>query len=133
MTMQPTVAPQMGTFMIQRMGVDEGPYGIADLQAQARAGYVRSTTLARRSDGQGAWFQVGEIPGVFSTRDWLTAVLLSFFVGVLGVDRFYLGYTTLGVLKLITFGFCGIWALIDLILIALNNVNDVDGLPLKRQ
>jgi len=121
-----------GIFMIQRMGTEEGPYGIPDLQAQAKAGYVRAGTFARRADGQGTWFQVMEIPGVFSDKDWLTAVLLSFFVGMFGIDRFYLGYTGLGVLKLITLGLCGIWALIDLILIALNSVPDSRGLPLRR-
>lgn len=45
------------------------------------------------------------------------AILLSLFFGGLGVDRFYLGYTGLGVLKLLTFGGFGIWALIDLIMI----------------
>jgi hypothetical protein len=123
----------MPSFLIQRMGIEEGPYTYADLQMQARAGYIRANTPLKRADGQGAWFPAGEVPGVFSDKDWLTALLLSFFVGVLGIDRFYLGYTGLGVLKLITFGFCGIWALIDLILIALNNLNDSNGLPLKRQ
>jgi TM2 domain-containing membrane protein YozV len=50
----------------------------------------------------------------------------------LGIDRFYLGYTGLGVLKLITFGGCGIWALIDLIRIATGDLKDANGLPLKR-
>jgi len=122
----------MGTFLIQRMGVEEGPYTVMDLQAQARAGYIRSNTMIRRSDGQSAWFPAGEVPGVFSDKDWLTALLLSFFVGTFGIDRFYLGYTALGVLKLITLGLCGIWTLIDLILIALNNVPDSNGLPLRR-
>jgi hypothetical protein len=118
--------------MIQRMGTEEGPYTVMDLQAQARAGYIRATSMVRRADGTGTWFVAGEIPGVFSDKDWMTAVLLSFFVGVLGIDRFYLGHTGLGILKLITFGGCGIWALIDLVLIAMGNVNDRNGLPLRR-
>lgn len=120
------------TFMVQRMGAESGPYSIMDLQAQARAGVLRANSMLRRADGQSAWFPASEIPGVFSEKDWLTAVLLSFFVGVLGIDRFYLGYTGLGILKLITLGGCGLWALIDLILIAMGNLNDASGLPLKR-
>ncbi len=120
------------TFMVQRMGTEEGPYAVMDLQAQAKAGYIRATTMVRRADGTGTWFVAGEIPGVFSDKDWMTAVLLSFFVGVLGIDRFYLGHTGLGILKLITLGGCGIWALIDLVLIAMGNVNDSNGLPLRR-
>ena len=45
-----------------------------------------------------------------------TAIILSILLGELGVDRFYLGYTGLGILKLITAGGFGIWWLIDLIL-----------------
>jgi len=65
-------------------------------------------------------------------KDWLTALLLSFFVGGLGIDRFYLGYTGLGVAKLLTFGGCGIWALVDFILIVMNKLPDASGRPLKK-
>ena len=53
-------------------------------------------------------------------------------MGILGIDRFYLGYTGLGILKLITCGGLGIWALIDLILIAMGRLPDANGLPLRR-
>ena len=60
-------------------------------------------------------------------KSYVTALLLSFFLGALGVDRFYLGYTGLGIAKLLTFGGFGIWALIDFIMIALRKVKSADG------
>ena len=120
------------TFLVQRMGAEDGPFSTIELQAQARNGMIRSATLVKRADGSGTWFQAAEIPGVFSDKDWLTATLLSLFVGVLGIDRFYLGYTGLGILKLITCGGLGIWALIDLILIAMGRLPDANSLPLRR-
>lgn len=66
-------------------------------------------------------------------RDWLTTVLLSFFLGSFGVDRFYLGQTGLGVAKLLTLGGCGVWALIDFIMILMNNVTDAQGRPLLKK
>jgi len=60
-------------------------------------------------------------------RNYLVALLLSIFVGSLGVDRFYMGLIGTGILKLLTLGGCGIWWLIDVILIALNSLKDGDG------
>lgn len=118
------------TFFIQRFGQEQGPVSFGDLQMMARSGQIKANTLVRKEGGQ--WFQVGEVSGVFSGKDWLTALLISFFLGGLGIDRFYLGYTGLGVVKLLTAGGCGIWALIDFILIAVGNLKDSDGMPLKR-
>jgi TM2 domain-containing membrane protein YozV len=56
-----------------------------------------------------------------------TAIILSLLLGGLGVDRFYLGYTGLGVLKLLTGGVFGIMWLIDLILIISGNLKPKDG------
>lgn len=66
-------------------------------------------------------------------KDWLTALLLSIFLGELGVDRFYLGYIGLGVVKLLTAGGCGIWWLIDVILIATDGLKDANGRPLRKK
>jgi TM2 domain-containing membrane protein YozV len=65
------------------------------------------------------------------SKSFLVALLLSIFVGTLGVDRFYLGYVGLGILKLVTLGGCGIWAIVDIILIATGKLQDKNGVPLQ--
>ena len=50
--------------------------------------------------------------------NWMLTLIMSIFFGQLGVDRFMMGQIGLGILKLITAGGCGIWWLIDIILIA---------------
>jgi TM2 domain-containing membrane protein YozV len=81
----------------------------------------------------GAATSMGDAMGVAKDgKDWLVTLLLSIFVGTIGVDRFYLGYTGLGILKLITFGGCGIWWLIDLIMIVTGSMTDSNGNPLVK-
>ena len=70
--------------------------------------------------------------GPDTPKDWLVALLLSIFLGVLGVDRFYLGHVGLGILKLLTGGGCLIWWLVDVILIATGSVRDAQGRPLVK-
>ena len=66
-------------------------------------------------------------------KNKLTAILLSIFTGGLGIDRFYLGYTGLGVAKLLTCGGLGIWALIDLIMICTGSLRPADGSPWEEE
>ena len=57
----------------------------------------------------------------------VASLILSIFLGELGIDRFYLGYIGTGILKLITCGGFGIWWLIDLIMIATGKLKPKDG------
>ncbi len=66
-------------------------------------------------------------------KDRQTALLLCLFLGVVGVHRFYTGYTAIGIVQLLTLGGCGIWTLIDLVTIATNTFTDANGLPLLKQ
>jgi TM2 domain-containing membrane protein YozV len=55
------------------------------------------------------------------------ALLLCFFLGILGVHRFYVGKIGTGVLQLVTIGGLGIWALIDFIMIVVQKFTDKEG------
>ena len=64
-------------------------------------------------------------------KNHTTAVLLSFFLGGLGVDRFYLGQVGLGIAKVaagfFTFGILGFfWWVVDFILIVTKNVPGIE-------
>jgi TM2 domain-containing membrane protein YozV len=58
------------------------------------------------------------------------ALILAILCGYIGVDRFYMGYVGLGILKLLTFGGFGIWYVIDIILIAIGKLPCKDGTEL---
>ena len=70
-------------------------------------------------------------PAQQSNKSFLVTWLLSLLLGVFGVDRFYLGKVGTGILKLVTIGGLGIWALVDLVLVLANKTRDKQGLPLE--
>ena len=125
----PPPGPADDTFYAAVMGQEWGPLAYPDLQNMVRTGQLKAETQVRTATS--TWFPVTQVPGLFSEKDWLTTVIISFFLGGLGIDRFWLGYTGLGILKLITCGGLGVWALIDFILILLRRVPDSNGQPLR--
>ena len=62
-----------------------------------------------------------------SEKDWLVTLLLCIFLGGIGVHRFYAGKIGTAILQLITLGGCGIWTLVDLIMIITGSFTDKDG------
>ena len=75
--------------------------------------------MLRADPGRFMW-----ITGV-ELKDPTTILLLSLFLGNLGVDRFMLGDTGLGVAKLLTLGGCYIWGIIDLFVV-MNRAREVN-------
>ena len=119
-----------GAYFISNMGQEQGPLQVGQLAQMATSGNLKPDTMVRADSSQ-QWFAAKEVPGLYSDKELVTTAIISWLVGVFGVDRFYLGYTGLGVAKLLTFGGCGVWAIIDLILIILRKVPDAQGRPLR--
>lgn len=125
-------APYAGsnTYRVNIGGVVRGPYPIEHVRELARTQQLNPTDAVSFS-GQ-AWVPGTSAPGIFSDKTWVTAILISFFLGGIGIDRFYLGYTGLGVAKLfLNWLTLGVWSLIDFILIVLRKVPDAQGRALR--
>lgn len=66
-----------------------------------------------------------------SRKNLLVATLLCFFLGVLGIHRFYVGKVGTGIVQLLTGGGLGIWALVDFIMLICQAFKDSDGYTLR--
>lgn len=62
-----------------------------------------------------------------SPKSKVAAILLCFFLGGLGIHRFYVGKIGTGILMIITLGGLGIWTLIDFIIIVCGKFTDFEG------
>ena len=119
-------------YFTQRMGIEDGPYDLDDLRRMVDSSELKSEDMVRDEEAPGKWFRATSVPGLYSTREWMVALLLSIFAGGLGVDRFYIGHIGLGVAKLLTCGGLGVWHIIDIILISMNKMRDDQNLPLRK-
>jgi TM2 domain-containing membrane protein YozV len=59
-----------------------------------------------------------------SECSFVAAMLLCFFLGVLGIHRFYVGKIGTGILQLLSCGGFGVWWIVDFVLIATSNFRD---------
>ena len=69
--------------------------------------------------------------GLVSPCNRWVAFLLCFFLGAIGIHRFYVGKVGTGILYIFTVGLFGIGVLVDLIMIACGSFTDKSGAFLK--
>jgi|YelNatPaOPRAMG01_1025707.scaffolds.fasta_scaffold31810_2 hypothetical protein len=145
-------------------GREYGPVEMSMIQQWAREGRIQANTIITdlQTGAQYAANQIPELipllpfqpinPGGYtgyapqwqtysplapptkSTKSKLVAGLLGLFFGGFGVHRFYLGYTTIGILQIVvtilTCGFGGIWGFVEGIMCLTGNIPDAEGRPL---
>lgn len=62
-----------------------------------------------------------------SNKSKVVALVLCFFLGILGVHRFYVGKFGTGLIQFFTGGGFGVWWIIDFVMILLGKFTDKDG------
>ena len=117
-------------WLVQVPGQPDSPVDTFTLSAWAKTKVIQPNTQVTDVETNRT-FAASQIPGVFSDKEYIIALLFSIFLGYFGIDRFYMGQVGMGIGKLLTGGGCGVWWLIDVILIATRSSNDSAGRPLK--
>ena len=117
-------------WLVQVPGQPDSPVDTFTLSAWAKTKLIQPNTQVTDVETNRT-FAASQIPGVFSDKEYIIALLFSIFLGYFGIDRFYMGQVGMGIGKLLTGGGCGVWWLIDVILIATRSSNDSAGRPLK--
>ena len=125
-----TIGGSKAQWRVQIPGQPDTPVDTFTLSNWAKSKMISADTMVIDVETDRT-YTASQIPGVFSEKEYMVALLFSIFLGYLGIDRFYMGQVGIGIGKLLTFGGCGIWYLIDIILIATRSSNDSMGRPLK--
>lgn len=104
---------------------------VEDLSTPAPAytpAYAPAAPVATFVDGKPMFDAAGR-PA--SPKSRMAAAILAWFLGFLGIHRFYVGKVGTGVAMLLTFGGFGLWTLIDFILIVVGSFKDIEGRTLS--
>lgn len=100
---------------------------------QPRMPYVpQGNQYGNANYNNGHYYGNNNMYGNTEQHDWLVTLLLCFFLGYLGIHRFYTKNYAAGVFQLLTGGGCGIWYIVDFILILTDAYTDGNGNKLKR-
>ena len=105
---------------VQKAIVKKAVKKIEKKQAKTKKNAPIQRAKADAAQGSGSSLRIDEK---------IIAILLCFFLGSFGIHRFYLGYTTIGIIQLLTLGGCGIWSLIDLIRLIIGDLGRAGGSP----
>ena len=105
----------------------EGPTFTKSLSSIFKINYANGTSQVMNSNFQNNNNSTNSLGLEEGEKSQSIAIALWFFLGAIGVHRFYLGHVGIGVLYLLTFGLCGIGWLIDGILFLTGDLKPADG------
>jgi TM2 domain-containing membrane protein YozV len=99
----------------------------SELTVTSSSSYVPSAKEQRNAKRINKKLEKAASKGEAEPKSSLLAAALCWFFGIIGVHRFYLGYTFIGILQIFTLGGLGIWTLIDFILILTGDLKPKKG------
>lgn len=115
-----------------------GQYGLGVLKLITLGGFglwhlvdLIMHALGEVKDREGKPLRIDDTPVGKPSVNGNHVLLAAVLGGTLGLDRFMLGHTGLGVLKLVTCGGLGLWRVIDVVLIVTGNLKDARGNSLR--
>ncbi|WP_037911839.1 TM2 domain-containing protein [Actinacidiphila yeochonensis] len=107
-------------------------YGYPQQGAPGYQGYAGYPTPGGYPPDANAPYGYDPLGRPYSEKSKVTAGVLQLFLGGFGVGRFYTGHTGMGLAQLFTCGGCGIWALVDAIMLLVSNdQTDAQGRVLR--